>query len=169
MKNLNSKVFAFLKLVAPIAMVAMFGSACSEDKQQEKLKDLPPVEIPKELPGLYSGRMPCDDCDTKMIRMNLNEDSTVIVAQTKIKDTAVTDTLYGTYTYADDVIKVSLSDNSIHWNYRRDGVGNLSYLTSSGTLYEDADGMHMDLIRIFKAPVMSKKAPETNSEENQEK
>ncbi|MCQ2091096.1 MAG: copper resistance protein NlpE N-terminal domain-containing protein [Fibrobacter sp.] len=165
----NSKILSFLKVFAPLALVAMFGSACSEEKKQEKLQDLPPVEFPKELPGLYSGRMPCDDCDTRMIRMNLNEDSTVVVAQTKIRDSVVTDTLRGTYLYADGIVKVSLSDNTIHWNYKRDGVGNLSYLTSSGSIYEDANGLRMDLIRIFKAPVTSKKDQKAKPENVQEK
>lgn len=156
MKILNSKVCFFLKIVTPVAMVALFATACSEEKT-EPLPDLPPVELPKELPGLYSGRMPCDDCTTKMIRMNLNEDMSVVVVQTKIQDTLTTDTLKGTYEVTDSTVKVSLSDNSIHWNYKRGSMGSLSYLTSNGAVYEDENGMRADLIRIFKSPVKKAK------------
>ncbi|MCF0221742.1 MAG: copper resistance protein NlpE N-terminal domain-containing protein [Fibrobacter sp.] len=149
-------------------MAAMLVSACSQEKQ-EKLPDLPPVEMPKEIPGLYSGRMPCDDCVTRMIRMNLNEDSTVVVVQKKIADSVVTDTLRGTFTYADSIVKVTLSEGSVHWNYKRSAMGNLSYMTSNGSIYKDENGMPMDLIRIFKSPVASKKPQEENPENAQEK
>lgn len=168
MKILNSKVFSILKMIAPIAVVAMFGSACSEEKQ-EKLKDLPPVEIPKEIPGLYSGRMPCEDCTSRMVRMNLNEDSTAVVVQKTIKDSVVTDTLLGSFSYAENLVKVSLSGNSIHWHYTRDGMGNLSYVTSSGEVYKDENGMAFDLIRIFKAPATSKKNATDKVDGSQEK
>ncbi|MCQ2122579.1 MAG: copper resistance protein NlpE N-terminal domain-containing protein [Fibrobacter sp.] len=162
MKNLNSKVYSFLKMVAPVAMVSLFVSACSEEKK-EPLPELPAIELPKELPGLYSGRMPCDDCSAKMIRMNLNEDMSVVVVQTKIQDSLTIDTLSGTYVVTDSTVNVSLSENSIHWNYKRGSMGTLSYLTSNGAVYEDENGLHADLIRIFKSPA-KKAAAETKTE-----
>lgn len=159
MKNLNSKVCFLVKIAAIMAVIVPFLSACSEEKQ-EKLADLPPVELPKDVPGLYSGRMPCDDCKTNMIRMTLNDDSTVVVVRKKILDTLITDTLIGTYVYSDSTIKVSLADNSIHWDYVRSAAGNLSYVTSSGTIYEDENGTRAELIRIFKSPVKKVQAPQ---------
>lgn len=156
MKISNFKTRSFFKMAVPVAMAALFVSACSEEKS-EPLPDLPSIELPKELPGLYSGRMPCDDCTTKMIRMNLNEDMSVVVVQTKIQDTLVTDTLKGTYEVSDSIVKVSLSDNSIHWNYKKGSMGSLSYLTSNGSVYEDENGVRADLIRIFKSPVKKAK------------
>ena len=161
MKIVNFRLYAFFKVTAPAIAVALCVSACSEEKK-EPLPDLPTVELPKELPGLYSGRMPCEDCDARMIRMNLNEDMSVIVAQTKIKDTLVTDTLIGTYEVTDSTVKVSLSNDSIHWNYKRGSMGMLSYLTSNGTVYKDERGLGADLIRIFKSPEKKAK-PETAS------
>lgn len=151
----DSKVCSFAKMVAAAAVVASLVSACSEEKKEE-LPDLPAVEIPKDIAGLYSGRMPCDDCTANMIRMTLNEDSTATVVQRKILDTLTTDTLLGTYTVVDSTVKVTLANNSIHWNYKRNASGNLSYMTSSGSIYEDENGLHADLIRIFKSPVKTK-------------
>ena len=171
MKITNSKVYTFAKMAAVAAVIVPFISACSEEKK-EPLPDLPAIELPKELPGLYSGRMPCDDCTTKMIRMNLNEDMSVVVVQTKIQDSLTTDTLKGTYEVTDSTVKVSLSDNSIRWNYKRGSMGTLSYLTSNGTVYEDENGLHADLIKIFKTPVKKAKTepkPESESKPEIEK
>lgn len=157
MKNFSSSVRSLVKGAALVA-TTLFLFDCSEEKT-EPLPDLPAIELPKELPGLYSGRMPCDDCKVKMIRLTLNEDMSAEVVQTRVQDTLITDTLKGSYVVTDSTVKVSLSDNSIGWNYKRGASGTLSYITSAGTLYEDENGMHADLIRIFKAPVTVKENP----------
>lgn len=125
--------------------------ACSEEKS-EPLPDLPPIEIPKDVPGLYSGRLPCDDCTSRMVRMTLLEDNSVEAVQLTLRDTMATDSLKGTFVVSDSTIKVSLSNDKIHWNFKRIKFGNLRYMTSAGVLYKDKDGLHADLIRIFKAP-----------------
>lgn len=130
-------------------MAALCLSACSKEKQ-EPLPDLPPIELPKEVPALYSGSLPCDDCNVKMVQMTLGEDMSVVAVQTTIKETSVVDTLKGTYVVTDSTIKVSLSDNSLHWNFKRIGSGNLSYMTSAGTVYEDENGMRADFLKIYK-------------------
>lgn len=137
-------------------MAALFVSACSEEKK-EPLPDLPPIELPKDVPALYSGSLPCDDCKARMVQMTLKEDMSVVAVQTIIKETSVMDTLKGTYVVTDSTIKVSLSDNSTHWDFKRIGSGNLSYMTSAGTVYEDADGMTADFIKIYR-PVSKKVA-----------
>lgn len=134
---------------AAFLMAALFVSACSEEKK-EPLPDLPPIELPKSVPALYSGQLPCDDCKAKMVQMTLKDDMTVVAIQNTFKETTVVDTLTGTYVVTDSTIKVSLSDNSVHWNFKRVGSGNLSYMTSAGTVYEDADGMTADFIKIYR-------------------
>lgn len=133
-------------------MAAFVLIGCSEEKQ-EPLPELPPIEIPKDLTGLYSGRLPCDDCTAKMVRMTLSEDKSVEVVQTVVKDTLEVDTLRGTFVAGDSTIKVELADKSIHWNFLRGKFGNLSYMTSAGTVYEDKDGLRAELIKIFKVKV----------------
>lgn len=147
------------KMVRPIkiavlpVLAALVLVGCSEEKK-EPLPELPPVEIPKDLTGLYSGRLPCDDCTARMIRMTLAEDNSVEVVQTVVKDSLEVDTLKGTFSVGDSTIKVELTDKSIHWTFLRGKFGNLSYMTSAGTVYEDKDGMRAELIKIFKvAPV----------------
>ena len=99
------------KLLFSLCAVALLV-ACSEEKS-EPLPDLQPVEIPKDVPGLYSGRLPCDDCTSRMVRMTLSEDSSVVATQLTLRDTMVTDTLRGSYVVADSTIKISLSDNQL--------------------------------------------------------
>jgi hypothetical protein len=138
------------KFLFSLCAAALFV-ACSEEKS-EPLPDLPPIEIPKEVPGLYSGGLPCDDCTSRMVRMTLAEGSSVDVVQLTLRDTMETDTLKGTYVVTDSAIKVSLSEDKIHWNFKRIKFGNLRYMTSAGTEYQDKDGLHADLIKIFKVP-----------------
>lgn len=136
-----------------VAKMALLTAAlfvgCSEEKS-EPLPDLAPVEIPKEISGLYSGRLPCDDCTSRMVRMTLSEGHSVEAVQLTLRDSMTTDTLKGTYAVTDSTIKVSLSDGKLHWNFLRSKYGNLSYMTAAGTVYEDKDGMRAELIHIFK-------------------
>lgn len=155
MKFFNSAVHTLVKTIPVMAMLMML-SACSEDKK-ESLPELAPIEIPKDIHGLYTGRMPCDDCQTKMIRATLKEDGSLEVVQTKVTESLTVDTLAGTYTVKDSVLSLSLSENSLHWNFKRTKLGNLQYMTGAGTVYEDKDGMPMELVRIFKAPALKKK------------
>ncbi len=150
-----------LGVALSFAVVAIALVGCSEEKS-EPLPDLPPIEIPKELPGLYSGRLPCDDCTAKMVRVTLSEDNSAEVVQTIVRDTLEVDTLRGTFAASDSVVTIELSDKSIRWSFLRGKFGNLAYLTSAGTVYEDKDGLRAELIKIFKvAP--GKKNPTKDS------
>ena len=149
---MNSKaVFSFVAKCTFSFFAAFSLIACGEEKKSEPLPDLPPIEIPKEVPALYSGKLPCDDCTSRMLRMTLGEDNSVEAVQVILRDTMTTDTLKGTYVVTDSTIKVSLSGDSQHWNFKRAKFGNLTYMTAAGTIYKDEDGMTADLIRIFKA------------------
>ena len=130
------------------ALLGGFFVACSEQKS-EPLPDLPPVEIPAEVFGFYSGRMPCDDCEQRAVDMDLFADGKVQVVESIMKETLHTDTLRGTFVYADSIVKVSLTDNSIQWAFKRDRVGNLAYM-KFGDVYRDADGMKAVLVRFYK-------------------
>lgn len=142
-------------MVLPVARMAMpllavFALMACEEEKSAPLPDLPPIEIPKDVPGLYSGRLPCDDCTSRMVRMTLGEDSSVEAIQLVLKDTMETDSLKGTYSITDSTVKVTLAGDKGHWNFKRAKFGNLQYMTTAGTVYEDEDGMKAELIRIFK-------------------
>ncbi len=130
------------------ALFCGFFVGCSEEKP-EPLPELPPVEIPTDVFGFYSGRMPCDDCKQRVLDMDLLKDGTAKVVESVMKDSLEVDTLRGTFTFADSIVKVNLSDNSIHWAFKRDRVGNLAYMTL-GEVYRDADGMKSVLVRFYK-------------------
>ena len=121
---------------------------CSEQKS-EPLPDLPPVEIPADVFGFYSGRLPCDNCNQRIVDMDLFNDGKVVAVETILKDSVHSDTLRGTFVYADSIVKVSLSDNSIRWDFKRDKVGNLAFM-KLGDIYRDSDGLKAVLIRFYK-------------------
>jgi len=149
MKMLESMVFPVARMALPFLAVLVM-TACEEDEKSDPLPNLPPIEIPKEVPGLYSGSLPCDDCTSRMVRMTLGEDSTVEAIQLLLRDTMETDSLKGTYSVTDSTIKVTLAGDKGHWNFKRVKFGNLQYMTAAGTVYEDKDGMKAEMIRIFK-------------------
>lgn len=154
----TNAVFSFIALWTLPLLATVSFVACGSEEKSEPLPDLPPIEIPKDVYGLYSGRLPCDDCTSRMVRMTLGEDNTVEAVQVILRDTMTTDTLKGTYVVTDSTIKVSLSEDKMHWNFKRAKFGNLTYLTAAGTVYEDEDGMTADLIHIFKAKQPTLKA-----------
>ena len=154
---LKSMVFPVARAVLPF--LAVFVLASCEEEKSEPLPDLPPIEIPKEVPGLYSGRLPCDDCTSRMVRMTLGEDSSVEAIQLILRDTMETDSLKGTYSVSDSSIKVTLEGDKGHWNFKRAKFGNLHYMTAAGTVYEDKDGLNAEMIRIFKVPVKKEEQP----------
>ena len=136
------------------ALVALFCGlfwGCSEEKS-ERLPDLPPVEIPADVFGFYSGRLPCDDCKQRAIDMELNKDGSAQVVQTILKDSVHVDSLQGTFTYADSIVKMLVSEDSLgmlYWVFKRDKVGNLAFM-KSGNVYRDADGMKYVMVRFYK-------------------
>ena len=130
------------------AFLCGFFVGCSEQKS-EPLPDLPPVEIPADVYGFYSGQMPCDDCDRRVVDMDLFNDGTVLAVQTTLKGAAQVDTLRGTFVYADSIVKMDLSDKTVHWDFKRDKVGNLAYM-KQGDVFRDADGMKAVMVRFYK-------------------
>ena len=75
--------------IAAVGCVLLVG--CSKE-EPAPLPALKPVELPKNTAGLYSGRLPCDECKMRMIRMELAEDSSATLVQTVVTDTMKTDT-----------------------------------------------------------------------------
>ena len=148
MKMLKSVVLPVARMALPL--LAVFALVACEEEKSEPLPPLSPIEIPKDVPGLYSGRLPCDDCTSRMVRMTLGEDSSVEAIQLTLRDTMQTDSLKGTYSVTDSTVMVSIGNDKVHWNFKRAKFGNLQYMTAAGTVYEDEDGMKAEMIRIFK-------------------
>ena len=144
-------------VVLPVArmalpLLAIFTLvACEEEKKSEPLPPLSPIEIPKDVPGLYSGSLPCDDCTSRMVRMTLAEDSSVTVVQNIMTDSVKSDTLSGKFSIDSGKVAVVLSEGT-HWNFQVEKSGALSLLTGAGTVYQDENGMKVDLIRILNVP-----------------
>lgn len=132
-------------------VVTILLVGCSKE-EPAPLPPLKPIELPSGTAGLYSGQLPCDDCKARMVRLTLAEDSSAIAQQTLVKDSMVVDTLKGSYSVSGETLSVTLSDGSVKWNFKLDPSGNMVLLNSAGAVYEDADGVKSELIRIFTTP-----------------
>ena len=69
-----------MKRIVLAALCMGLFIACSEEKS-EPLPDLPKVELPEGVVGQYTGRLPCDNCKARVVRMELLADSSVAVEQ----------------------------------------------------------------------------------------
>lgn len=135
-------------LVFCFALTLVVG--CSKE-EPAPLPDLPKVEVPEGLVGLYSGRLPCDNCKARMVRMVLSEDSTVSFVQTFVTDTMKTDSLKGKFSLDSGKVTIDI-ENGPQMKFLVEKSGSLSMLTGSGTMYVDQDSMKADLIRIYNVP-----------------
>ena len=151
MKNLF-----YTGLLAGLFSCVMLG-ACSQE-EKAPLPDLPKVELPEGLVGLYVGRLPCDNCKARMVRMELAQDSSVSVVETVIVDTAKADSLKGRFSQVEGKVVVAL-DNGAKWNFQVGNSGALSLLTGTGEVYRDENGMPADLIRIINKPKVEGEKP----------
>ncbi len=126
-----------------------FWWGCSEEKT-EPLPDLPPIEVPASVAGLYSGRMPCDECKAHLVRMRLENDSVANVVETLVTDSVHADTLHGKYSVSNGLVSVVFDSPKKRWDFKRENIGNLVLLTGAGTEYEDGDGLKVKLMRIYE-------------------
>ena len=148
------------KILLMAVSCCVFVVGCSK----EEPKPLPPlekVEVPEDVVGVYSGKLPCDNCKARMVRLSLAEDSSVSGVQTIVTDSMKMDTLHGSFSMNGNVLSLSLSGTPANMKFKRDTLGNLSLLTGAGTVYEDADGMKMDLVRLLN---LSKKNTQPQSD-----
>lgn len=147
------------RIVLATLCMGLFLAGCEKEAEKPAaLPELPKVEIPEGVVGFYAGRLPCDNCKMKMVRMELLADSSVSVVQSIMTDSVKTDTLAGKFAMDSGKVAVTLSEGT-HWKFQVEKSGALSLLTGAGTVYQDENGMKVDLIRILNVP--SKKNEKT--------
>lgn len=150
------------KLFLIAVSCCVFFVGCSKEEPAE-LPALKPVELPKNTEGFYSGRLPCEECKARMVRLELAEDSSAVLVQTIVTDSMKVDTLKGTYSVEGGIVSIALSEGT-GMKFLRDSLGNMALLTGAGTVYEDADGVKAELVRILK-PLTKKAQPKADSTE----
>ncbi len=133
--------------------------ACTQSEEQKKsdkieadLKSLPklsPIKIPEGVVGLYIGNLPCDACESRRIRMNLDSSGNAQIEEIFLAEK--TDTLKSTATYRDsaDYLLVRFDDGKRFLNFLKRGGTSLEYLNIEGKPYEDSDEPY-HLIRILR-------------------
>lgn len=154
---MNGLKFSLWKSLCLFAAFLVF--ACTQSEEEKKsdrieadLKNLPklaPIEIPKGVVGLYIGNLPCDECESRRIRMNLDSSGTAQIEE--VFFSAKTDTLKSTATYRDsaDYILVRFDDGKRFMNFLKRGGTSLEYLNIEGKPYENSDEPY-HLIRILR-------------------
>ena len=143
-----------------LSWILLFGLFLFFGCSKEEPAPLPPlkkIDVPEGIVGLYAGRLPCDNCKANMVKVELNEDSTALVLQRIVTDSLETepkiDTLHGNYSLNGDILSLNLSENSVHWKFKKGNHGSFALLTGAGTLYTDQDGFKAELIRIYVNPL----------------
>ena len=142
------------RIVLATLCMGLFLAGCNKE-EPAPLPDLPKVELPETIVGFYTGRLPCENCKVRMVRMTLAEDSSVTVIQNIMTDSMKTDTLVGRFSIDSGKVAVALSEGT-RWNFQVEKSGSLSLLTGAGTVYEDENGVRVDLIRILNLPSQKK-------------
>lgn len=139
--------------------LAFFVFACTQSEEQKKsdkieadLKNLPklsPIKIPEGVVGLYIGTLPCDECESHRIRMELDSNGNAQIEEIFLS--AKTDTLKSSATYRDsaDYIFLRFDDGTRFMNFLKRGGTSLEYLNIEGKPYEDSEEPYR-LIRILK-------------------
>ena len=139
------------RIVLATLCMGLFLAGCESEKPAP-LPELPKVELPEGIVGKYAGRLPCDNCKARMVRMEILADSSVAIEEIFVTDTATTDSLTGKFTLDSGRVVVTFPEGN-RWRFEVGKSGNLALLTPKGTVYVDENGMKADLIRILKIPV----------------
>ena len=138
--------------------VTLLVAACSKE-ENTPLPDLPKIAHPEGFVGQYSGRLPCESCKARMMRISLNGDSSVVAIETLVSDSAKTDTVSGRFSVDSARVSVFL-DNGEKFNFTGGSSGELYLLTGAGTVYEDENGVKAGFVKILKAPKVTKTTEE---------
>lgn len=139
-----------MKYFYAITIAAMILVGCSQKEESAPLPTLKKVEIPEGIVGLYSGRLPCENCKVHYVKMTLAEDSSATIQETIITEETKMDTLQGTFSVTPEKVVVILPENKT-WSFKVGFSGALELLTGAGTVYVDENGMKADLIRILSS------------------
>ncbi len=154
---MNGLKFSPWKSLCLFAAFLVF--ACTQSEEQKKsdkieadLKNLPklsPIKIPEGVVGLYIGTLPCDECETRRIRMELDSNGNAQIEE--IFFSAKPDTLKSSATFRDsaDYILVRFDDGKRFMNFLKRGGTSLEYLNAEGKPYEDSEEPYR-LIRILQ-------------------
>lgn len=154
---MNGLKFSPWKCLSLFAVFLVF--ACTQSEEQKKsdkieadLKNLPklsPIKIPEGVVGLYIGTLPCDECETRRIRMELDSNGNAQIEEFFFS--AKPDTLKSSATFRDsaDYILVRFDDGKRFMNFLKRGGTSLEYLNAEGKPYEDSEEPYR-LIRILQ-------------------
>ena len=137
-------------------LMFLFFLGCSKE-EPAPLPPLKKIEVPEGVVGLYSGRLPCDNCKASVVKVQLKEDSSVVFVQNIVRgstpDSIDTDTLFGRFTLTGDKMLIDLSEGKVRYNFQKEPYGSFALLTGAGTVYRDQDDMKAELIRIYVNPL----------------
>lgn len=144
-----------------LGLFLIFLIACSTSEEEKKiqkiendLKNLPklaPIEVPEGSAGTYVGMLPCDDCESRRVKLKLDSAGTATVEEILVA--AKTDTLRNSATYLDSAGKVVVrfDDGKRFLAFEKHRGTSLYFLTLDGKVYRDESDEPYQLLRILNA------------------
>lgn len=138
----------------------LLAYACTQSEERKKsdkieadLKSLPklsPIEVPAGVAGLYIGTLPCDECSSHQIKMELDSNGTAQIEEIFLK--AKPDTVKSSATFLDsaDHVVVRFDDKRRFLNFQKKNGTALECLNVEGKPYVDETDEPYRLIRILK-------------------
>ncbi|MCF0215022.1 MAG: hypothetical protein HUK21_00935 [Fibrobacteraceae bacterium] len=135
-----------------LAFGALFLISCTKEDEQKTLPELPKVEKPA-LVGNYTGKMPDEEWEKRMVRLSLLDSGKVVWMETLVKgETVKQDTLLGLYKVENDsILLLNLNENR-EFRFKITPIGSLYFMTGAGTVYKDENGLPAGFIHIFDNP-----------------
>ena len=143
-----------------VILFCIFGCGQNEDevkskKIEEDLKALPklaPIAVPEGSFGTYVGALPCDECDMRRVKMNLDSLGRAQIEEVLVYGNEKMDTLKNTATFKDsaEFILVRFDDGKRFFSFQKDGGTSIVYLNVEGKPYLDDSEMPYRLLRILK-------------------
>ena len=123
-------------------------------KIEEDLKALPklaPVQIPEGVAGSYVGTLPCDECDLRRVKMNLDGDGNAFIEEFLFRRNEKTDTLQNRATYKDsaEFILVRFENANRFFAFQKSNGTSIVYLNVEGKPYLDDTEEPYRLLRIL--------------------
>ncbi len=138
------------KKLIGICAIALAFAACDSSTEEQKLPDLPKIEVPKTIAGEYVGRVPPEDAKARQIRVTLDSTGVGVVTENILRDTV--EVKVDTIAYENSGEVLSFKFKGKVWNFKKNGDFGYVFLNPQGEPYLDAAGSNFALLRMLKTP-----------------
>ncbi|MEE1067674.1 MAG: hypothetical protein UHC59_00200 [Fibrobacteraceae bacterium] len=138
-----------MKKIFFCSIVSLLFFACSSEEKQP-LPDLPKIEKPKGVAGLYAGRLPLENAKAHQIQLQLDSIGNAFLTERILYDSLETrlDTL--TYQDSSSVLIFKFKSSAKVWKFKQTSDLQYVFLNPTGEPFLDADSNFYTLFRMLK-------------------